>query len=138
MKKYIGTKEINALPMSRQEYNDFRGWKLPDDENGTDEGYLVEYLDGGKGNTPQYNGYVSWSPKDVFERAYKPIGTPLDRMYIEYNELQEKYNKLVLFLGRKDAEDVVGYMQFALMEEQRVQMKDYLLTLRNRIELMKK
>ena len=106
--------------------------------NGDDEGYLVEYTDGGKANTPQYDGYVSWSPKDVFERAYKPIETPLDRIHIEHNELQEKYNKLVLFLGRKDAEDVVGYMQFALMEEQRVQMKDYLLTLRTRIELMKK
>ena len=138
MKKYIGTKEINALPMSRQEYNDFRGWKLPDDENGTDEGYLVEYLDGGKGNTPQYNGYVSWSPKDVFERAYKPIGTPLDRMYIEYNELLDKLNKLTMFLGREDREKIAGEFQCELMELQRVHMKSYLLTLRSRIELMKK
>lgn len=124
--------------MTRQEYSNLRGCELPDDVNGDDEGYLVEYTDGGKANTPQYDGYVSWSPKDVFERVYKPIETPLDRIHIEHNELQEKYNKLVLFLGRKDAEDVVGYMQFALMEEQRVQMKDYLLTLRTRIELMKK
>lgn len=138
MKKYIGTKEINALPMTRQEYNDFRGWKLPDDEDGSDEGYLVEYVDGGKANTPQYAGYVSWSPKNVFEKAYKSIETPLDRLCIEYNELQDKYNKLVLFLGRKDAEQIAGEMQVALMEEQKLDMKDYLLTLRTRIELMKK
>lgn len=138
MKKYIGTKEINAIPMNRQEYNDFRGWKLPDDENGTDEGYLVEYVDGGKANTPQYKGYVSWSPKGVFERAYEAIDTPLDRLYVEYNELQERYNKLILFLAREDAEQIAGETQVALMEKQKINMKDYLSTLRARIELLKK
>jgi hypothetical protein len=72
MKRYIGTKLINAKPMTRQAYNDFRGWTLPADENGADEGYLVEYIDGGKGNTDHYAGYVSWSPADVFNRAYRP------------------------------------------------------------------
>lgn len=138
MKKYIGTKEINALPMTRQEYNDFRGCKLPDDEDGSDEGYLVEYVDGGKANTPQYVGYVSWSPKNVFERAYKSIETPLDRMYVEYNELMDKHNKLVMFLGREDKEKIAGEFQCELMELQRVHMKSYLLVLRSRIEMMKK
>jgi len=72
MNRYIGVKEINATPMSRAAYNLFRGWELPKDENGEDEGYLVEYIDGGQANTATYKGYVSWSPKDVFERAYKP------------------------------------------------------------------
>jgi hypothetical protein len=72
MKRYIGTKLINAKPMTRQAYNDFRGWTLPADEKGADEGYLVEYVDGGKGNTDHYAGYVSWSPADVFDRAYRP------------------------------------------------------------------
>lgn len=71
---YIGTKLINAVLMTRQEYNDFRGWELPADEDGADEGYLVEYLDGGKANTEAYAGYVSWSPLTVFEQAYKPAG----------------------------------------------------------------
>ena len=74
MKSYIGTKLINAKPMDRLAYNLYRGWKLPDDENGTDEGYLVEYLDGGKPNTQDYKGYVSWSPKEQFENAYKQSG----------------------------------------------------------------
>ncbi len=73
MKKYVGMKIINAKPMNRLDYNLFRGWELPKDENGADEGYLVEYTDGGKANTEAYKGYVSWSPKDVFERAYKEI-----------------------------------------------------------------
>lgn len=73
MKKYIGTKVINAKPMNRLEYNNFRGWKLPEDENGSDEGYLVEYSDGGKSNTAEFAGYISWSPKDVFEKAYREV-----------------------------------------------------------------
>ena len=71
MKTYIGTKIINAQPMTRQAYNDFKGFTLPADENGADEGYLVEYTDGGKPNTEQYAGYVSWSPKEQFENAYR-------------------------------------------------------------------
>lgn len=71
MHRYIGVKEINAKPMTRLEYNVFRGWDLPTNENPDDEGFLVEYIDGGSPNTPDYKGYVSWSPKDVFERAYK-------------------------------------------------------------------
>ncbi|HEN1221992.1 TPA: DUF2829 domain-containing protein, partial [Klebsiella pneumoniae] len=51
MTQHIGVKLINAFPMTRQAYNDFRGWQLPADENGSDDGYLVEYLDGGKPNT---------------------------------------------------------------------------------------
>ena len=70
--QFIGTKMINAVPMTRAEYNDFRGWQLPEDENGEDAGYLVEYLDGGKPNTSQYTGYVSWSPKEQFDKAYRP------------------------------------------------------------------
>ena len=72
-KTYIGTKIIRALPMARQQYNDYRGWQLPADENGDDEGYLVEYVDGGKANDPRHAGYISWSPKDVFERAYRSV-----------------------------------------------------------------
>jgi len=72
MQAYIGTKVINATPMDRLSYNVFRGWKLPDDENGTDDGYLVEYTDGGEPNTTTYKGYVSWSPKEQFENAYHP------------------------------------------------------------------
>ena len=74
---YIGTKMINAEPMTRAAYNVFRGWELPADENGDDEGYLVEYLDGGKPNTTTHAGYVSWSPKEQFDNAYrKTTGIP--------------------------------------------------------------
>lgn len=74
MTTHVGTKVIHAMPMSRGAYNALRGWDLPLDENATDEGYLVEYADGGESNVPGFAGYVSWSPKDVFDRSY---GEPL-------------------------------------------------------------
>ena len=73
MKTYIGTKVVNATPMDRQEYNDYRGWELPENENGNDEGYLVEYLDGGKPNHAAHSGYISWSPKEQFDKAYREL-----------------------------------------------------------------
>jgi hypothetical protein len=75
MKRYMGSKQINATQMTRQEYNDLRGWVLPEDEDGGDEGYLVEYVDGGASNHPAYSGYISWSPKKVFEGAYRCSGS---------------------------------------------------------------
>lgn len=132
MKKYIGTKLIEAEAMTLGDFVQKTGrnpyGKSIDNHEETEQGYHVRYED----------GYESWSPKDVFERAYKVAETPLDRMCIEYNELMEKYNKLVLFLGRKEAVEIAGEMQVALMEQQKIGMHDYLLTLRTRIELMKK
>jgi hypothetical protein len=75
METYIGTKIIQATPMTRQAYNDYRGWTLPADEDGADDGMLVEYIDGGKANDSRHSGYISWSPIDVFNRAYKPANT---------------------------------------------------------------
>lgn len=71
MKMFIGTKMVLARPMGREEYNTYRGWQIPLDENPADEGFLVEYVDGGVSNHPGHVGYISWSPKDVFERAYR-------------------------------------------------------------------
>lgn len=70
---YYGTKCIAAVAMTRAAYNEYRGWQLPADENGEDEGYLVEYQDGGAGNHPGHAGYISWSPKAQFDAAYQPV-----------------------------------------------------------------
>jgi len=74
MPAYIGTKVINARPMLRGDYVSFRGWEMPADEDPSDAGYLVEYTDKLDGNVEGFAGYISWSPADVFERAYKRIG----------------------------------------------------------------
>lgn len=60
-KLYIGTKLINATPMTREEVEQMLRRVIGGDRTG--DGYLVTYED----------GYQSWSPKDVFERAYRPV-----------------------------------------------------------------
>lgn len=71
MKLYIGTKVLMAEPMMREAYNNYREWPLLANENGEDEGYLVEYTDGKKANHVAHQGYVSWLPKEQFENAYQ-------------------------------------------------------------------
>lgn len=67
MKMYIGTKVIKAEPMTMTEAQKVLGRKIATLKPVTVEenGYLVEY----KG------GYKSWSPKDVFEEAYREVGS---------------------------------------------------------------
>lgn len=74
MEVFIGTKTINACLMTLGDYNTLRGWEIPSDQEALTEGYLVEYTDSGKPNHPEFAGYISWSPKDVFEDAYKMSG----------------------------------------------------------------
>lgn len=64
MKNFIGVKILQAKPMSRGDYNTYRGWNIPEDENPEDPGYLVKYSD----------DYESWSPRDTFESAYFEMG----------------------------------------------------------------
>jgi hypothetical protein len=75
-KPYVCHKRVFARPMTRQAYNDLRDWKLPDNEDGADEGFLVEYTDGGAANHPDFSGYISWSPTKVFEAGYKEAPNP--------------------------------------------------------------
>ena len=60
--KYIRMHQVDAEPMTRGGYNEFRGWEIPANENQADEGYKVTYPD----------GYVSWCPKAQFEAAGRP------------------------------------------------------------------
>ena len=63
MQKYIGTKIIEAVPAIRKGGKTYEeGWPIPKSMDPTEEGYKVRYPD----------GYESWSPKDVFEEAYRP------------------------------------------------------------------
>lgn len=72
LKQYVGTKLITAKAMNRADYNTLRGWKLPENEDGKDEGYLVQYAssEASPPNVEGFSGYVSWSPKTVFEESY--------------------------------------------------------------------
>lgn len=88
--KYIGSKVIKAKPMTRGEYNEYRGWKIPENENPQDEGYLVVYVDS--------DDYVSWSPKDVFDRAYRSFdgglqfGSAIELMKMGFKVARKGWN----------------------------------------------
>lgn len=83
-KTYLGVKRVNASPLTLGNYNTLRGWPLPDGEDANKEGYLVEYIDSTDApNHPDYAHYISWSPRDTFEAAYKelnavPIGHAIE------------------------------------------------------------
>ena len=64
MEKYIGTKVVKAEPMTMTEAQKVLGRELKP-ANLEEDGYLVEYKD----------GYKSWSPKSVFEEAYRELGS---------------------------------------------------------------
>ena len=139
MNKYTGTKEVLAKSMSRAEYREYRGCAVPDPEsqNPLDEGYLVEYLDSPNGNHPSHSNYVSWSPKDVFERAYKPSQTPLERVTAERAELMEKIDKLESFLDSA-ASKQLPLEQVELLRKQSKFMDSYSDILSMRMDLMRK
>lgn len=94
--KYIGTKLIKAKPMTRGEYNKYRGWTIPENENPDDEGYLVVYVDS--------DNYESWSPKDVFERAYKSFdggmnfGHAIELMKMGFKVARKGWNGKGMFI----------------------------------------
>ena len=102
---YIGTKIVLALAMKRLAYNEYRGWALPADENGADEGYLVEYTDGGAPNHPDHAGYISWSPKPQFDAGYVKVGNVghlapyQQRVVAECEQLADRITKLEAFLA---------------------------------------
>lgn len=53
---FVRMNVVEAIPMTRKEYVESRGWELPANENPDDQVYKVVYAD----------GYVSMCPKDKF------------------------------------------------------------------------
>ena len=63
MKRYKCHKIVEAEPMNLGDYNKFKGWNIPKDENPLREGSKVKYSD----------EYISWSPKEAFDEGYTLI-----------------------------------------------------------------
>ena len=63
MRPYIGTKLIDAEPCTRGEFGLNDGQSMPTEKLAA-PGYRVRY---------QPDGYESWSPRAVFEAAYRPV-----------------------------------------------------------------
>lgn len=127
MKKYIGTKHVEAEPMSMQEAYDkglLQSGRMPVEGK---KGYIVKYND----------GYLSWSPKEVFEAAYEVEETFLDRLYIERKELAEKFQKLCAFIGKKNFTEIIADEEMrTLLRLQQHYMGEYLNVLNMRIKMV--
>ena len=128
MKKYIGTKEVSATPAWLIDVTVYPKDDVVPKLMNRKDGYKVVYED----------GYESWFPKDIFEKAYKPSDTVLDRLKIERNELRERIEKLEDFIGQdfSEAKEKVGHYQAALLLIQRSYMVNYLDVLETRIDLL--
>ena len=128
MKKYIGTKQIEAEPMTMgeaYEKNLLQAGRVPNESEKTKAGYHVKYED----------GYESWSPAEPFEKAYKVADTPLDRMIIEYDELKQKIDKLDAFLDSERFKTLDERVKGLLSSQYHI-MIAYAIVLSERMRLM--
>jgi hypothetical protein len=150
---YVGTKALFAQPMTLGDYNTYRGWTIPKNENPYREGYLVQYPD----------GYISWSPKEVFDVSYQEMaishipsqseatteedGAPKtqpersegattweDRVRQEEAELSDRLAKLDLFIADDFKFLSLPDRQQRLLKEQREAMNSYRIILEARLE----
>ena len=138
-KTYIGTKVVHAIEMTRAAYNNLRGWQIPDNEDGNDAGYLVQYTDGGVLNVDDFTGYISWSPQDVFEKSYtvgvtKPVTTHIDRMKTEREKLAKDIHALGEFITNNPIFLSLDWDEQQDMKSQRGGMEDYLWFLDKRLD----
>lgn len=138
MLSYIGTKTLKACPMNKLDYCTYRSWVIPDKEDPFEEGYLVEYSDGGKPNDSRHAGYISWSPKDTFEKSYicmfniERLPPHQQRVIGEAAELRVKLTSLNSFFGTVVYSSLTDDEQKRL-SRQSVVMKEYLEILDERI-----
>lgn len=123
MKKYIGTKVVMAKTMTMEEAQELLDRELKP-ATSEKEGYLVEYE----------GGYKSWSPKSVFEKAYKCAETFLDRMNIEYRGEIDKFEKGYVFV-KSDKFGELPLLARVLLYAQNMTQKQYCDLLQDRIAL---
>lgn len=97
MKKYIGTKQVEAEPMTMGEAYEkglLQAGRIPSKEEQDNPGYHVKYKD----------GYESWTPAEPFEEAYRCSETSIDKMLIEAEDLNEKAKNLGNFIDSEKYE----------------------------------
>lgn len=131
---YQITKQVQAQPMTRLQYNDYRNWQLPSDEDGADEGYLIEDMNA-PSNHPDHKGYISWMPKAIFDVVSHNITTPKDRVILEKQELKEKADKLQEFL-KKGQPTFLTDAAWQINKEQWDAMMHYYSLLDDKLQLM--
>lgn len=138
MEKYIGIKLVEAKSLNLGEYNDYRGWIIPSNENPLREGYLVKYD----------TGYESWCPKEEFEKANVKVKSfpsieetarppHQQRVIDEMYDLEEKRLKLNAFIGGSEIFTKLDLDEQSRLKQQSLVMQAYVTILIERIENFK-
>ena len=132
---YHGSLPVYAKPMTLGEYNEYRGWELPNNESADSPGYLVEH-----GYATIYDGHHrTWYPKAHFDEVFTKLDlsgegsqggqTWRDRLVIEKDELLERLDKLTTFLS--------GPLFTALPEDQQVLMNGQMAAMSSYLSILK-
>lgn len=129
MQKYIGTKIIQAEPAFRVSGKDFKNvihpktYAIPEDRTGQtwEDGYKIVYPD----------GYVSWSPKDVFEDAYRPtdamnFGLAIEAMKDGERVAREGWNGKNMYVFLAHEADFVTDADLSAYDQLEVEVTDML------------
>lgn len=119
MKKFIGTKQVEAEPMTMGDAYEkglLQVGRVPNESEKTLPGYHVKYTD----------GYESWSPAEPFEKAYRCAETFLDRLKIEHKECFDRFEKCNVFVNSEKFREILkdDYSAF-LLYVQRILMGYY-------------
>ena len=128
MKQYLGIMKVKAEPMTMgeaYERNLLKKGVRPSECETDKAGYLVEY-----------DSYQLWQSANVFEKLYKTIEMPLDRMRIEYDELSGRYQKGKEFIDNSQKYPNLDYLARVLLSAQNDTQREYCFLLSDRINAM--
>mgnify|MGYP000368518087 CR=1 FL=1 len=97
MKTYIGTKIIQAQPMTLGEYTQYRKWNAPHIKEINNPGYIIRYP----------NNYISWCPKEEFEKVYSSdtnhsFGDALALLKLGYKVKRTNWNANNMWLALQE------------------------------------
>ena len=137
MNTYIGSKMVNAAPMSQAAYSHFRSQPIPEGVYGCAEGFLIEDPKG-PANTLSYKGEMNWLPRLQFEAEYLDLGNlkgqsrEIQQIKADLAQLQTKMDQMRLFIS-SDKFLRHTFRERELMLEQSRVMTRYVFILEDRI-----
>ena len=125
-KQYIGTKIVKAWPAYRCTFLGGKTMYICMDEiipsgGKAEEGYRVQYAD----------GYLSWSPKDVFEEAYREttgmsFGLAIEAMKKGLRVARAGWNGKDMYVFLADVEEIVTPADLSEFDDKDVYVSDLL------------
>ena len=101
--------EATLQPMTRLEYNQFRGWALPEGEDPNDPGYFMDF-----------GFHTAWWPADVVDKAFVMLPSApsyQQRVHGEHKQLLDRQEKLTVFITSPAFSSLVPAEQIRLSKQ---------------------